>query len=647
MDENNDDRKSFITSQSHANADLFRLLVEAVKDYGIFMLDPAGNVSSWNPGAEKSKGYTGEEIIGEHVSRFYTIDDVAEGKPRAGLEVALAEGRYEEEAIRVRKDGSKFWATVTITDVHDSFGHHIGFANVTRDISERKRAEEMLRLRERAIESLVQGLCITDPARADNPIVYVNDSFLRITGYTREEAVGRNCRFLQGPNTAPEAVEQIRSAIREQRSCMVELLNYRKDGTPFWNSLSISPIRDVADQVAHFVGVLTDISPFKHLLQQFHQAQKMQAVGQLAGGVAHDFNNLLTIISGYSEMLLSMLTSNDPKREAIKAISEAGERAAGLTRQLLAFSRQAVLEPKVLELNDIVKETGKLLRRMIGEDIVFTTVLDPNISRIKVDPGQIGQVLMNLAVNARDAMPRGGKLTIETSNIELDQEYADQHSDCKPGHYVRMAVSDNGCGMTPELQSHIFEPFFTTKGPGEGTGLGLATVYGIIKQSGGTINLYSEPEYGTTFKIYLPAVAEPLHPFARDQDAMKAMGGTETILLVEDEDAVRAIALLALQTQGYTVVHAENGKKALDFVEKQRVHIDLLVSDVVMPVLSGRMLAEKLSAQLPGLKVLYVSGYTDDSVIRHGILQAEVTFLQKPYTPLALARKVREVLDKQ
>jgi len=244
-------------------------------------------------------------------------------------------------------------------------------------------------------------------------------------------------------------------------------------------------------------------------------------------------------------------------------------------------------------------------------------------------------------------MPRGGKLTIETTDIELDQEYADQHSDCKAGHYVKMVVSDNGCGMTPELQSHIFEPFFTTKGPGEGTGLGLATVYGIIKQSGGTINLYSEPGYGTTFKIYLPAVAEPLHPFTRDQDAMKAMGGTETVLLVEDEDAVRAIALLALQTQGYTVVHAENGKKALDIVEKQRVHIDLLVTDVVMPVLSGRGLAEKLTAQLPGLKVLYVSGYTDDSVIRHGILQAEVTFLQKPYTPLALARKVREVLDKQ
>ncbi|HLK57618.1 MAG TPA: PAS domain-containing protein, partial [Chthonomonadaceae bacterium] len=441
MDNDANDETPFVTTLSHAAADPFRLLVEAVKDYGIFMLDPAGKVSSWNPGAEKIKGYKAEEIIGKDLSCFYLAEDVAAGKPQRGLQIALEEGRFEEEGLRLRKGGEPFWAIVTITNIHDAFGKHVGFANVTRDITERKHAEEMLQLRDRAIASLTQGLCITDPTHPDNPIVYANDSFLRITGYAREEVMGKNCRFLQGPETAPEAVERLRSAIREGQPCLLELLNYRKDGTPFWNGLSISPLRDTAGQVAYYVGVQTDVSPLKLLEQQFHQAQKMEAVGQLAGGVAHDFNNLLTIISGYSELLLGMLASNDPKREAVKAISEAGEHAAGLTRQLLAFSRRAVLEAKVLDPNEVVKETEKLLRRMIGEDILLTTILDPNISRIKIDPGQVGQILMNLAVNARDAMPHGGKLTIETSDTQLDETYAAQHLDCKPGRYVKLAVS--------------------------------------------------------------------------------------------------------------------------------------------------------------------------------------------------------------
>jgi two-component system cell cycle sensor histidine kinase/response regulator CckA len=646
MDDKTNEEPPFVTTLNHAAADPFRLLVEAVKDYAIFMLDPAGNVYSWNLGAEKIKGYKAEDIMGRHFSCFYSAGDMAAGKPQRGLQIALKEGRFEEEGLRLRRGGAPFWAIVTITNIHDSLGRHIGFANVTRDITERKQAEEMLRLRDRAIASFTQGVIITDPTQPDNPIVYVNDSFMRLTGYAREDVIGKNCRFLQGPKTAPEAVERIRSAIQNGQSCLLELLNYRKDGTPFWNALSISPLYDTAGRLTHFVGVQTDTSSFKLLEGQFQQAQKMELVGQLAGGVAHDFNNLLTIISGYSDLLLGMLPSNDSKREAVKAISEAGERAAGLTRQLLSFSRQAVLEAKVLDLNDVVKETEKLLRRMIGEDILLTAVLDPNISRIKIDPSQMGQVLMNLAVNARDAMPQGGKLTIETSDLQLDDAYAAQHSDCKPGRYVKLTVSDNGCGMTPEVKAHIFEPFFTTKGPGKGTGLGLATVFGIVKQSGGSVNLYTEHGHGTTFKIYLPAVDEPVHPLAHDQGA-KVAGGTETVLLVEDEDGVRAIALLALQTQGYTVLQAESGKKALGIIQKHRGKIDLLVTDVVMPGLSGRELAEGLSVRYPGLKVLYLSGYTDDSVIRHGILQAEVAFLQKPFTPLSLARKVRDALDKE
>jgi CheY-like chemotaxis protein len=340
------------------------------------------------------------------------------------------------------------------------------------------------------------------------------------------------------------------------------------------------------------------------------------------------------------------LPPNDPTRGFIQEIHKAGERAAHLTRQLLAFSRKDIVERRVLDLNALLIDTEKMLRRLIGEDIHLTTVLTPALGQVKADAGQVEQVILNLAVNARDAMPQGGKLTIETRNVELDSAYATLHPEVKPGHYVMLAVSDGGCGMSQETKARIFEPFFTTKGPGKGTGLGLATVYGIVKQCGGHIGVYTELGRGTSFKIYLPLVEDKVSSGKSLHGVRVAPHGNETILLVEDDDAVRAITKLALQSLDYTVLEARNGEEAVRICERHTEPIQLLITDVVMPEMGGRQVAERLTARKQGIKVLFLSGYTDDAVVRHGILQAEVAFLQKPFTPMALANKVRDVLDK-
>ncbi|MBA2731790.1 MAG: PAS domain S-box protein [Acidobacteria bacterium] len=379
--------------------------------------------------------------------------------------------------------------------------------------------------------------------------------------------------------------------------------------------------------------------------EQLRQSQKMEAVGQLAGGIAHDFNNLLTVITGYSDLMLRGLRLNDPLRQKIEQVKKAGERAASLTRQLLAFSRKQVLQPKVLALNEVVADMDKMLRRLIGEDIDLMTILEPSLWQVKADPGQIEQVIMNLGVNAHDAMPKGGKLTIQTENIVIDETYAARHMTVKPGRYVMLAVSDTGTGMDTTTQKRIFEPFYTTKDQGKGTGLGLSTVYGIVKQSNGSIWVYSEVGLGTAFKIYLPQFADEVTESAPRALAIEASQGTETVLLVEDDETVRELARETLEMSGYHVLTAANGDAALSCCEHYEGQIHLILTDVVMPQMSGRELAERLTVLYPETPVLYMSGYTDDAIVHHGILEEGVAFLEKPFTPNILTHKVRTVLD--
>jgi two-component system cell cycle sensor histidine kinase/response regulator CckA len=428
-----------------------------------------------------------------------------------------------------------------------------------------------------------------------------------------------------------------------------QILEYRfqhKDGSYLWLRDEKRIVRDADGMATEVVGSWSDVTQRVQLEAQLRQAQKLEAIGQLAGGVAHDFNNLLTIICGYSEIMLPQFPPTDPLREMVSQIRKAGDRAASLTRQLLAFSRQTVLEPIVVDLNDLVRENEKMLARLIGEDVELTTTLGPDLPRIKVDPGQITQIIMNLAVNARDAMPRGGKLAIETRLACLDEHFVHAHADLPPGFYDVLTIRDSGSGMDDATMARIFEPFFTTKGPGKGTGLGLAVVFGIAKQSGGHIIVKSEVGAGTEFQIFLPAI-DDLPRRSSHHGEVIASSGSESVLLVEDDEGVRELAAFALQSHGFQLVKALSGRSALNIGDDTLQSVDLLVTDIVMPEMSGRELAELIRAKNPRLKVLFVSGYTDDALMRHGVRHAEVKFLQKPYTPLALIRRVREILDEQ
>ncbi len=618
----------------------FRQIAETI-DEVFWTTDPAISKMLYiSPAYERVWGRSRESLYENPKSFLDTIH--IEDRPRV---LSALEGQSRgipfDHEYRVVVGESVRWIWDRGFPVRDEEGNLIRFVGVAVDVTERKQAEaERVRL-VTAIEQSAEAVVITN---LQGRIEYVNPAFTDITGYTREESLGQNPRILKSEEQDPAFYQELWTTILAGKPWQGELINRRKDGTFYHEQMNIAPVKNARGELTHFIATKEDVTERRAMQAQLQQAAKMEAIGRLAGGVAHDFNNLLTVINGYSEMLLGMVGSHATVTEYLREIHHAGEHAASLTRQLLAFSRRQVLAPQILDLNSSVANLGKMLRRLIGEDIRLRTELSPGLGRVRADPGQIEQVIINLAVNARDAMEKGGDLIIETRNVELDENYANQHSSATPGPHVMLAVSDTGTGMSPETRARIFEPFFTTKGMGKGTGLGLATVYGIVKQSGGNVWVYSELGKGTVFKVYFPLVAEDPNEVAPVGPGTHLSSGTETILMIEDEVGVASLVRVALTAGGYTVLEARDPDTLLKICAQHQGKIDLLLSDVVMPQMSGPTIAEKVSALLPGIKVLFMSGYTDDSIVHHGVMIQNMPFIQKPFTPEGLRRKIRDVL---
>jgi two-component system cell cycle sensor histidine kinase/response regulator CckA len=621
----------------------FRSVIESSKD-GMIAINPEGIITLFNSAAEQIFGYNQSEMINQTLNKIipveyqtihkkYVQDFFTTGKPNNAI-------NQTTELLAVRKDGSTFPIDLSLSE--GKYGNERFVLAVIRDITDRTKNEEERARLATAIENAVESIIITD---LDGVIQYVNPTFVRKLGYSRDEIIGQKTDILRSDKQSNEFYETIWNQIQQGKVWTGRIINKAKDGSFLEHDSNLSPIFDPKGNTIGFVSVNRDVSQQVKLEEQLRQAQKMEALGKLAGGIAHDFNNLLLAILGYSEISLNETGIPDSIRNHLQEIRKSGERAASLTNQLLAFSRKQVLQLEQFNINELILNMDRMLRRLIGEDIELITIPSENSCSIKADKGQIEQVIMNLVVNARDAMPTGGKISIETNKIDVDKFFTYGSLELQSGDYVLLAISDTGHGMSKEVQKKIFDPFFTTKDIDKGTGLGLSTVYGIVTQCKGHISVYSVENQGTSFKIYFPYCCENRETSKTPIITTDTFNGDETILLVEDEKVVQDFISNILSQQGYNVLKASYGSEAIQINDEYSDEIQLLITDVVMPKMSGKEVAMHISQNRPSTKIIYMSGYTDSAIVQHGILEEGIVFLQKPFSAKRYYKKVRKVLN--
>ncbi len=635
-----------ITKQKAAEAELvnseksYRELFDSSTD-AIYIQDAEGRFLAVNSGAEQMYGY----------SKDYFTDKTPEFVSAPGKNDLNKIALHIKKAFEGEPQTFEFWGKrkngeIFPKEVRLHRGTYFGRQAViamAQDITQRKQAEEQLRKLSHAVEQSPLSIIILD---LNWNLEYVNKGFCELTGFQPSDVIGKKAAFLRAPQYDVQKYTNMLETIANGATWQGELFSRKKDGQTFWEEVTAGAICDDQGNITHYIGFKVDATDKKAMEEQFRQAMKMEAIGRLAGGIAHDFNNILTVIMGYSELLLSQIDEDSPYYNKLKQIDNAGHRAENVTNQLLAFSRKQILQPKLLEINRLIHEMENMLHRLIGEHIELVTQLDDDDARIKADPGQIEQVIMNLCINARDAMPDGGRLSIQTAKVLIKTTRLNQDSVLEAGAYTRITISDTGAGIDEETLNYIFEPFFTTKEKGRGTGLGLSTVYGIISQSNGHLSVDSKPDQGTTFKILLPLATEEEIADEEQPEDVFELNGKETILVVEDEDSLRGLITNTLENYNYTILSASNGNEAFKLCTKTKLKLDLILTDVVMPEMGGRQFYENVKVFYPDTKVIYMSGYTNDSIVKETVLTPGTEFIQKPFSLIKLVKKIRMTLDK-